>query len=147
MDFNVILNAGCMTSAELMRAVTEGSAARKYDDKELKAIALSAARLRERYEEVPDPLTDAFKMMNSSATVECWWRFPAGGSLITRLRILRYKIIRKFIFFYFKQVFDMQNCYNAAVLAAMSESIQKIHFLEHQNIALKKRLDILERNQ
>lgn len=83
--------------------------------------------------------------IGNTATIQYWWEFPKGEGLRYKLRVFRYKVMRKLTFFYMKYVIDQQNTFNGNTFEAIYGIAEKNIALESQNIELKDRLDLLEK--
>lgn len=80
-----------------------------------------------------------------TASVQYWWVIPGQSGFRNKLKALRYKITRKFTFFYMKYVMDQQNIFNSSAANTISLLTEKNKQLEKQLSEQNKRLTQLEK--
>lgn len=80
----------------------------------------------------------------STVAIQYWWKFPKGEGLGYKLRVFRYKVMRKLTFFYMKHVVDQQNNFNGNVFEAIYGLADKSNVLESQNAELRNSIQLLE---
>jgi len=131
--------------SDIMTQIHDKIEARGYDMKKISELQNFTIKSQaENYANVLDgnlsPLAD---MVAQKSAVQYWWSIPNESGFKNKFRIFRYKVTRKFMFFYMRYVMEQQNSFNGGVAHTISALIDKNAKLEQENKELYKCMAVL----
>lgn len=145
MEEKIKFNVENVNISDIMTQIHDKIEARGYDMK--KISELKNFTIKSQAENYPDtldgnllPLAD---MVAQKSAVQYWWSIPNESGFKNKFRIFRYKVTRKFMFFYMRYVMEQQNSFNGGVAHTISALVDKNAKLEQENKELYKCVAVL----
>ncbi len=145
MEEKIKFNVENVDISDIMTQIHDKIEARGYDMKKISELQNFTIKNQvEGYANIIDgnlsPLAD---MVAQKSAIQYWWSIPNESGLKNKFRIFRYKVTRKFMFFYMRYVMEQQNSFNGGVAHTISALVDKNAKLEQENKELYKCVAVL----
>ncbi len=89
-------------------------------------------------------INENLSALNNTNHIQYWWEMQDDGKLSSKAKTFFKKIIRKYSYFYMKQVFDQQNAFNLNAAHCINDLSDYCRILENQHNELTTRMNSIQ---
>ncbi|NLK69988.1 MAG: hypothetical protein GX286_00920 [Clostridiales bacterium] len=145
MEEEIKFNVDNVDISDKMTQIHKRIEARGYEMDKIKM--LRNFTIKNKAENYPDSsdgnLFPLANMVSNCSRVQYWWSIQSEPGLRNKFRAFRYKVTRKFMFFYMKYVMEQQITFNEGVAHTINALVEKNEKLERENKELYKCIAVL----
>ena len=145
MEEKIKFNVENVNISDIMSQIHKSMEVRGYDMERINT--LKNFNIKSKVENYPNyldgNLSPLANMVTQKAAIQYWWSIPNESGLRKKIKIFRYKVTRKFMFFYMKYVMEQQNSFNGGVAYTINALVEKNDKLERENKELYKCMAML----